>query len=552
MARFTGRYHTIVITLYRPSPQVPKPTGRAALRCYDSAAYIITLSSQQVMKAAIDITWVFLLTLYMSLNTILWATSYAEVRAARPKDDVEELVHVALDIIEQCSERWPGTASASQLYGILSKACMQSYDNKEDQPSSSLFNTPLSFAESSSPSASDVSAPTTVSAGQPFQQQQRQPPPAFNPPQFGYVFDSTPEQMKAGFNFDHDPPPFHSGQPTFRSNSIFAAPASDSQGRRFSYFPPDASDAQGRRGSYFPPDFTQSGQTPLSDESEEPTPPATRTTPYNMLSSPPLQSPFSGQTSPPMPLIASSLPSPPESLAAPSVDPSNRGRLSPTPTLTARGTVSPAPTMSHNSPAPPLSAQHSPMLMPTLTQEPSDLQNHHLNQVKQERGGMPSRQPFTIPPPAHARQRPLPPTTVTDWFSPPPPFISPYAFSSGMAGGYWGDGSGAAGAGIAPFSALGLGIGAGGGGYDMSNPPRSDGFQYNNNNDFASMFGGQDTGMTGMQYAFPNPGRQGSLSQQQQSELMDVLETEGLGEIDAFLQAPVGLSGNGMDGIRWG
>jgi hypothetical protein len=34
-------------------------------------------------------------------------------------------------------------------------------------------------------------------------------------------------------------------------------------------------------------------------------------------------------------------------------------------------------------------------------------------------------------------------------------------------------------------------------------------------------------------------------------ELMDVLETEGMGEIDAFLNAPVGLSQNGMEGIRW-
>jgi hypothetical protein len=56
------------------------------------------------------------------------------------------------------------------------------------------------------------------------------------------------------------------------------------------------------------------------------------------------------------------------------------------------------------------------------------------------------------------------------------------------------------------------------------------------------------------QYSFPAAAqRHGSLSQEQQMELMDVLESEGMGEIDAFLGAPMGLSQsqNGMEGIRW-
>lgn len=504
---FTGRYHTMIITLYRPSPQVPKPTGRAALRCYESAAYIINLSAQQVRKAAIDITWVFLLTLYMSLNTLLWSLTYSEVRAACPRDKVEELVNVTLDIIDQCSERWPGTEAASQLYAILAKSCMRGYEVKE---------------EPESPAPNAVSGPVSDSEDTTPRQPQPHAPPTFTPPQFGYVFDSSAEDMNTGFNFDADSP-FDNSAPSFRSNSIFLDPGS-------------GSDSQGRRFSYFPPDFTQPSQSSLSDLSEEQTPPAT-TTPYNAQTSPPLPSPFTSQTSPPtLQPMGNPLPTPPESLAPPSADSSNRG-LSPTPTTASMRTASPTPTVPQSTPVT-LSTQQSPALV----------------QIKQERGISGRSPAFTIPPlpQSNVRQRPLPAsTTVTDWFSPPPPLISPYAFSSGMSGGYWSGSNGPAA--TAPYSALGIAMNGGAmstGGYSISSSPGA-------GSNFGTVFGGGGGGggggnsaMSGMQYSFPAQ-RQGSLSQEQQVELMDVLETEGMGDIDAFLHAPMGLSQNGMEGIRW-
>ena len=49
-------------------------------------------------------------------------------------------------------------------------------------------------------------------------------------------------------------------------------------------------------------------------------------------------------------------------------------------------------------------------------------------------------------------------------------------------------------------------------------------------------FGGQQMGY--------NSERQNSLSQEQQMELMNALETEGMGEIDAFLNMGTGNGGN--------
>ncbi|KAI1077115.1 fungal-specific transcription factor domain-containing protein [Whalleya microplaca] len=437
---FSGRYHTMIVSLHRPSPQVPKPSVHSATKCFDSAAFVIEISSKQMMAAAVDITWVFILTLYMALNALLWSVTYPDIRALHPRDEVQELINISLDIIDQCVERWPGTAAASQLYSTFTKACLQSYDSNETPmlSSSSSFNTPPSQTDTNSPSASETSNSTTMS---------KPGAPTFNPPQFGYVFGSGPEEMNH-YNVDGN----FSSQPTFRSNSIFLNPAS--------------SDHTGRRFSYFPPDFTQSEDAPIA---ENPSPPETDAT-----ISPPFTSP------------AQHLPTPPESVpTGAAVTPTMSTPLLATPLLSNAN-------LSQNSPG-----VMTPNAMPQQ-------QQHHSTPPA-----------FTIPPiPQHQSQgqRPLPqPTTVTDWFNPPPPFISPYAFG-GMSGGFWGDSAN-------PNGLSGMGMG---------------GIQYSN--------------------GLP-PERQGSLSQEQQMELMDVLENEGMTDIDTYLnmrmEFPNNLMENANAGLNW-
>lgn len=426
----------MVVALHRPSPQVPKPSVYSATKCFDSAAFVINISSKQMMAAAVDITWVFILTLYMSLNTILWTVTYPEVRALHTRDEVQDLVNISLDIIDQCVERWPGTAAASQLYSTFTKACLQSYDSNETSTlsSSSSLNTPPSQTDTNSPSASEISSATTIS---------QVGAAAFNPPQFGYVFGSGPEEM-GGYKVEDWPP-----QPTFRSNSIFLNPAS--------------SDHTGRRFSYFPPDFTQTVDLSLTEESSPPETDATVSPPF---------------TSP-----SQHLPTPPDSMP----------NAATTPTM---GT----PLLS------------TPMLSTTsLAQTPSDIQTPNTMPTQQQRSAPTA---FTIPPiPQHQAQgqRPLPlPTTVTDWFNPPPPFISPYSFGGGMGGNYWGDSSGANG-----YGDVGMG-----------NMPLSGGLP---------------------------PDRQGSLSLLQQNELMDILESEGMTDIDTYLNMGMTYSDHVMDqGLNWG
>ncbi|KAK9415317.1 putative Zn(2)-C6 fungal-type domain-containing protein [Seiridium unicorne] len=432
---FTGRYHTMVVALYRPSPQVPKPSANSAIRCFASVAFVINISSKQVMASAIDITWVFLLTLYMSVNTILWTVaSYPEVRSAHPRDEVQELINVCLDIIDSCAERWPGTSAASKLYAKFAEACLKSYEARGTPmlSTSSILGTPPSQPDTNSP-ASEVTSATNIS-------QNSGQMSMFNPPQFGYVFDTQPEQV----TFDSSFP----AQPSFRSNSIFLNPAS--------------TEPTGRRFSYFPPEFNQSSENLIMEES---TPPGTETT-----VSPPILSP------------PDHLPTPPDSIGNGSAA---------TPLLSTP--LIPTATMST-----PIMKQAAPVGM----------SNNMMPQ--QQRAQQPA---FTIPPlPPQQHQltvqRPLPPaTTVTDWFNPPPPFISPYAFGN-TNGNIWNDPTGS--------------------------------------NDF-NMMGMNDNPFPGLP-----PERQGSLSQSQQIELMGVLENEGMTHIDTYLNGFNYGGGVGMDGnVNW-
>merc|ERR1711939_653493 len=162
-----------IVTLLRPSPQVPKPSVRSAIMCYDAASTNIKDLSKQMETSMVDITWIFVLTLFQAVNTILWSISYPEVRALHGKEELEENIEIALDIILKCRERWPGTGAASQLYSKLAKACLKSYDAKDSlhAPSSLSATSPASLTDANSPSASEHSSTTTSSFASPSSMQ---------------------------------------------------------------------------------------------------------------------------------------------------------------------------------------------------------------------------------------------------------------------------------------------------------------------------------------------------------------------------------------------
>ena len=161
---FEGRLNTMLVFLYRPSPQIPKPSAKAAEICYKASVYNITMQKTQIDTKSIDLTWIFTQSLFMALNAVLWALSYQEIREEHPLKEVERHLTTARDGISLASERWPGVESALELYEYLIEACLKVYpgNNGLARRSSSPSNrpSPASSLEVSTPPP--LSSPSTV------------------------------------------------------------------------------------------------------------------------------------------------------------------------------------------------------------------------------------------------------------------------------------------------------------------------------------------------------------------------------------------------------
>ncbi|KAK0670079.1 hypothetical protein QBC41DRAFT_97622 [Cercophora samala] len=394
---FTNRYHAVMIILYRPSPQVLKPTARAARICFEAAKSIITSSSTgpDREQPTFDRTWVFLQTINSSLNALLWSIGYREVRDQNPREEVEQLVQDGINIITNFHPKWPGVQEAINLYEVLSKACLQSYTNKvTPELSFPMANMPSGHFKSSFLTA-DPNSPDSENSSQQGQQPHLATSLFNNQSPFGY-------NIEPSYNFDQsvqyaNQSPFQN-QPSFRSNSIFMNPMSS------------MTDAHGRRLSELAPEST------------------------------PYQAPAAERKAgtPPMPTgTASSLPTPPESLPPPSAKSSHMS-LSPRLVGTPRGpSPTPTPTLHHASPLP-MPPQHGPV--PANHEVGYGFGQPFGQQPGPPTSSMaaaPSNIPaFTIPPipGSNAHQRA---TRVTDWSNPPAPIIQPHTFAGNNSANFW-------------------------------------------------------------------------------------------------------------------
>jgi hypothetical protein len=163
-AWFIGRKNTMIVFMYRPSPQIPQPSLFAAEQCYAAAVFNVKLQKRQVEAHLIDITWIFTQAIFMALNTILWSISYPAIRQQHPLEEVRSHIKDALQAIALCADRWPGVHSAIQLYENLVQGCLKAYeaDNKES-PASQADYVPSSATQNMSSSTVSYGASSPAS-----------------------------------------------------------------------------------------------------------------------------------------------------------------------------------------------------------------------------------------------------------------------------------------------------------------------------------------------------------------------------------------------------
>ena len=154
--------------MYRPSPQIPRPSPQAAQQCYDAATFNVEVMKRQLETKVVDLTWIFTQTLFMLLNTILWSLSYSEIRQQHRLHEVRLHVGNALTAIGYAADRWPGVQSACLLYENLIWSCFKVYENDPSYVPSVYGPSPASTQEvPTSPSQAASYSPASTHTAPP-------------------------------------------------------------------------------------------------------------------------------------------------------------------------------------------------------------------------------------------------------------------------------------------------------------------------------------------------------------------------------------------------
>ncbi|KAL8964329.1 MAG: hypothetical protein Q9183_004528, partial [Haloplaca sp. 2 TL-2023] len=225
---FQGRFNTMIVFLYRPSPQVPHPSVEAARACFEASTFNVRMHRNQVATKSVDLSWIWTQSAFMALNTILWALSYAEIRQENSRAIVENHIMQAQECISAASERWPGVEAAIELYDVLVAACLKAYEHSgatvatasnQETAAPATFATYESQLSASSPStmvsssgsplppdtaASPLSSTlATPPAPQPFASAVGPVSQSFNPDTSGQYISS--DTIPPGKPMPHDP-----------------------------------------------------------------------------------------------------------------------------------------------------------------------------------------------------------------------------------------------------------------------------------------------------------------------------------------------------------
>lgn len=201
----------MVVFMYRPSPQVPRPSVDAAIRCYDACQYNIYMTMKQIETKSVDVTWIFTQSIFMCINTMLWALSYSDVRKLHNRDEVEAHLQVAMRSIKQASERWPGVESAIGLYNNLISACMKIFDKDGDVPISA--SSPSDTASVGNGNVDGINRSRTTSPATASTTSIGTPSDRVSAPApFGYIPNHNQQQLKFTNGQTNAPAPFSSVQ----------------------------------------------------------------------------------------------------------------------------------------------------------------------------------------------------------------------------------------------------------------------------------------------------------------------------------------------------
>ncbi|EWC48963.1 hypothetical protein DRE_00268 [Drechslerella stenobrocha 248] len=187
---FRHRYNNMLIFLYRPSPQIPKPSLDATILCYDCAIKNITIQKKMFDERSVDMTWVLVHQVYMTCIIMMWCLSYEAIRKMHPRNEVARHIQTGLDCMDMLVERWPGVGSAREIFWRLSIVALQSYDVTEASDTAGSGSDGLSptsqavHTRPAPPVSSPPWPPRNSSATPPHTRSPPHTPPSYSPASF--------------------------------------------------------------------------------------------------------------------------------------------------------------------------------------------------------------------------------------------------------------------------------------------------------------------------------------------------------------------------------
>lgn len=129
------RYNGMIIFLYRPSPQIPRPSLEATLLCYDAAVKNVLLEKRMFEEKRGEFTWAYLHQMYTGILAIIWAVYNREIRKLHSRDEVKGHINTQLSLLRALGHFWPGAETAADLFARLAAAALKNYDNDLQDPS---------------------------------------------------------------------------------------------------------------------------------------------------------------------------------------------------------------------------------------------------------------------------------------------------------------------------------------------------------------------------------------------------------------------------------
>lgn len=114
------KYHQCLMLLYRPSPQIPRPSRDAAKKCLNSAVKIICISADLHRFKKMDFTWLSAHSIFVAAITVFYYhwVSPEETPAVGSPNCLETLV-MAQELLQSLSEIWYVAKEACQKLANL-------------------------------------------------------------------------------------------------------------------------------------------------------------------------------------------------------------------------------------------------------------------------------------------------------------------------------------------------------------------------------------------------------------------------------------------------